>query len=160
MTNNLKFRSGQVQLHKLRVDSNTVISAGDLLYLDGNDVKPASEFPWDTDLETTQAAFADVFIGVSHQSSADGDTDDISVDLSPLAIYQFEVAPGTYEVGDLLAPAGLSSQLMSQQLEAVIDATQAIAFAAEYQTNAETQLRASFASAYHSASANANAAVG
>jgi len=160
MTNQLKFRSGQVQLHKLRVESSTVIAAGDLVYLDDDVVKPASDFPWDTDLATTQAAFADAFIGVAHQSSADGETDDISVDLCPLAVYQFDVASGTYEVGDMLAPDESSSQLMSQQLEIVADATLAIAFAAEYQANPATQLRTSFASAFHPASANVNAAVG
>lgn len=48
MSNRLRFRSGQVQLQKLRVDSGTVIEAGDLVYLDTDDVKPASDYPWNT----------------------------------------------------------------------------------------------------------------
>ena len=102
MANQLRFRSGQVLLHKVRVDGGTVIDAGDLVYLDGDDVKPASSFPWDTDLATTQAAFAAVFLGVAHQQSAAGETDDLSIDLSPHAVYEFDANSAAYEIGDLL----------------------------------------------------------
>ena len=34
MADKLRFRSGQVQLRRLRVDSQTVIEAGDLVYLE------------------------------------------------------------------------------------------------------------------------------
>lgn len=160
MANRLRFRSGQVQLHKLRVDSATVIEAGDLLFLDTDDVKPASDFTWDTDLATTQAAFAASFVGVAHQQSASGDTDDVSVDLSPNAVYEFDVASGTYEVGDALGPDELSSALMDQQLEAVGSDTLGIARAAEYKAATATSLRVTFASAFHTGSANTNAAIG
>ena len=92
MANKLRFRSGQVELRRVRVDSGTVIEAGDLVYLDTDDVKPASDFPWDTNLATTQAAFAAVFLGVAHTASADGETDDVSVDVSPHSVYEFDVA--------------------------------------------------------------------
>ncbi len=160
MANRLRFRSGQVQLHKLRVDSATVIEAGDLLFLDTDDVKPASDFTWDTDLATTQAAFAASFVGVAHQQSASGDTDDVSVDLSPNSVYEFDVAAGTYEVGDALGPDELSSALMDQQLEAVGSDALGIARAAEYKAATATSLRVTFASAFHTGSANANAAIG
>ena len=119
MANRLRFRSGQVQLHRLRVDGGTVLEAGDLVYLDADDVKPAKDFPWTTDLATTQGAFAAVFLGVCHQQSADGDTDDVSVDLSPLSVYEFDVNADVYEVGDALGPDEQASALMNQQLEAV-----------------------------------------
>ena len=159
MSNQLRFRSGQVQLRKLRVDSGTVIEAGDLVFLDTDDVKPAADFTWDTDLATTQAAFAAVFLGVAHQQSADGDTDDVSVDLSPFSVYEFDVNSATYEVGDPLGPDENASQLMSRQLEAAASAN-SIARAAEYQPAAQATLRVTFASAYHTGSANTNAAIG
>ena len=159
MANQLRFRSGQVQLHKVRVDSGTIIEAGDLVYLDTNDVKPASEFPWDTDLATTQADFAAVFLGVAHEQSADGDTADVSVDLSPLAVYEFDVASATYELGGLLGPDENSSALMNQQLETAA-LSLSIARAAEYKAAASTKLRVTFASAYHAGSANVNAHIG
>jgi len=160
MGNQLRFRSGEVQLHKLRVDSGTVLEAGDLVYLDTDDVKPASSFSWTSDLATTQSAFAASFLGVVHHQSADGDTDDVSVDMSPSAIYEFDVAAATYEVGDELGPDELASSLMDQQLEAVGTGTLAIARAAEYKAAAATTLRVTFASAFHVGSANVNAAVG
>ena len=159
MSNQLRLRSGQVQLHKLRVDSGTIIEAGDLVFLDTDDVKPASEFAWDTDLPTTQASFAAVFLGVAHQQSADGDTDDVSIDLSPHAVYEFDVNSATYEVGDTLGPDESSSTLMNQQLEAAVG-TSSIARAAEYKAAASTRLRVTLASAYHAGSANVNAHIG
>src|SRR5438128_14642 len=97
MSNHLRCRSGQVEPHKIRVDSGTVIEAGDLVWLDTNDAKPAKDFTWTTDLATTQGNFAAVFLGVAHQSSAAGETADISVDLSPFSVYEFDVDSATYE---------------------------------------------------------------
>lgn len=158
--NTLRFRSGQTQLFKLRVDSGTVIEAGDLVYLDGNGVKPAGNFPWTTDLETTQTAFCTLFLGVAWQASPDGETEDVSVDLSPHSIYEYDVASGTFEVGGLLGPDELSSTLRNQQLASVASTAAAIARAAEYKAAAATSLRVMFASAFHTGSANANASVG
>lgn len=159
MSNQLRLRSGQVQLHKLRVDSGTVLEAGDLVFLDADDVKPAADFPWDTDLPTTQGAFAAVFLGVAHQQSAEGDTDDVSIDLSPGSVYEFDVNSATYEVGGLLAPDESSLTLMNQQLEAAAG-NSSIARAAEYKAAASTKLRVTFASAFHAGSSNINAQVG
>ncbi len=160
MSNRLRFRSGQVDLHKLRVDDDTVLSAGDLVYLDTDDVKPASEFPFTTDLATTRGNFAAVFLGVCHQPSADGDTTPVSIDLSPLAVYEFDVEPGTFEVGGKLACDGDSDGLSNQQLAKVSSAATAIARAAEYKAIASSLLRVQFASAFHTASSNVNAAIG
>jgi hypothetical protein len=159
MSNHLRFRSGQVQLHKVRVDSGTVIEAGDMVFLDTNDVKPASDYTWDTDLATTQGTFAAVFLGVAHQQSADGDTFDVSVDLSPNSVYEFDVNSATYEIGAGLGPDENSSALMSQQLEAA-SSTASVARAAEYKAAASTTLRVTFASAYANGSANVNANIG
>lgn len=86
MANQLRYRHGDVQLRRLRVDSATVIEAGDLVWLDSDDVKPASDFTWDTNLATTQAAFAAAFVGVAHTPSAAGETDDVAVDVSPHSV--------------------------------------------------------------------------
>ena len=160
MANRLRFRSGQVQLQKLRVDAATVLEAGDLVYLDGDDVKPAKDFPWTTDLATTQGAFAALFLGVCHQQSASGDTGDVSVDLSPLSVYEFNVNADTYEVGDPLGPDEQASKLMNQQLEVVANANLGIARAAEYKAASSSLLRVTLASAFHAGSANVNAALG
>ncbi|MFW6125430.1 MAG: hypothetical protein ACOC46_04710 [Pirellulales bacterium] len=162
MANKVRFRSGRVHLAKVRVDSAAVIERSDLVYLDTDDAKPASSFPWDTDLPTTQSGFAALFLGVAHEQSANGDTDPISVDLSPDAVYEFDVASATYEVGDALGPDqdGANTQLMDQQLEAVASGSLGIARAAEYHAAATTALRVTLASAYYTGSANVNAALG
>jgi hypothetical protein len=156
--NNLRFRSGQVQLRKVRVDADTVIEAGDLVWFDTNDAKPAADFAWNTNLATTQAAFAAVFLGVAHQPSYAGSTEPISVDVSPSSVYEFQVAQAAYEVGQPLGPDANGSALMSQQLEAAT-AVNAIARAAEYHAGTSA-LRVTFASAHATGSGNVNADIG
>ena len=160
MANRLRFRSGQVELHKVRVDSGTLLEAGDAVWLDTDDVKPASAFTWTTDLATTQANFANLFAGIVHQPSAVGETDPVSIDLSPQAVYEFDVVSDTYELGGLLGVDGAPSLLVDQRLAKVANSTRAIARAAEYKSAAATLLRVQFASALHPGSSNINAAVG
>lgn len=157
--NKLRFRSGQVHLRKVRVDADTVIEAGDLVWLDTDDAKPASVFPWSTNLATTQANYAAKFLGVAHQPSAAGETAPISVDVSPDSVYEFDVSAAAYELGQPLGPDENASALMNQQLEAAVPAA-AIARAAEFAPAATGTLRVTFASAFHTSSANTNAAVG
>jgi hypothetical protein len=160
MSNRLRFRSGQVELHKLRVNGDTVLAAGDMVFLDTDDVKPAAAFPFTTDLATTRGNFAAVFLGICHQASAAGETSDVSIDLSPLAVYEFDAVAATYEVGERLACDGDGDSLESQRVAKVTNAAQAIARAAEYKATSATLLRAQFASAFHAGSANVNAAIG
>lgn len=160
MSNRLRFRSGQVELHKVRVDSATELEAGDLVWLDTDDVKPASAFAWTTDLATTQANFANVFAGVVHQPSAVGEADPVSIDLSPLAVYEFDVVASTFELGGLLGVDGAPSALVDQRLAKVTAASRAIARAAEYKAASSSLLRVQFASALHTGSSNVNAAIG
>lgn len=157
--NKLRFRSGQVQLRKVRVDASSTIHAGDLLWLDGNVARPASEYAWNTDLATTQAEFAAKFLGVAHQPSAAGESTPISVDVSPQSVYEFDVSLGSYEIGQPLGPDENLSLLMSQQLESALPAN-AIARSAEYTTAAVTTLRVTLAPAYSTGSSNLNSNLG
>lgn len=157
--NKLRFRSGQMHLRKVRVASDTLIAAGDLLWPDGSQAKPAAMFPWAGSLAATQAAFASQFLGIAHQPSTDGDASPISVDVGPHSVYEMDVSPATFELGQPLGPDENAGTLMSQQLEAAA-AANAIARAAEYAAAATATLRVTFASAYHTGSGNANAAVG
>ncbi len=160
MVNRLRFRSGQVELRKVRVDASSVIEAGDLVYLDGDDAKPASALTWDTNLATTQAAFAAVFLGVAHQSSDEGESSPISVDVSATSVYEFDVASGTYEVGAVLGPDASGTALMSGQLEGVVSRDLGIARSVEYRGSGATKLRVQFSSAFHTGSSNVNAGLG
>jgi hypothetical protein len=158
--NKLRFRSGQVELRRVRVDSATVIEAGDLVWLDTDDGKPASAFEWTTNLATTQGNFAAKFLGVAHQQSRAGDTDPISVDVGPHSVYEFDCAAAAYELGALLGPDEASSTLMNQQFETVASAAAAIARAAEFTSGSVSTLRVTLASAYSAGSANVNAQIG
>ncbi|MBT5019476.1 hypothetical protein OAF74_02010 [bacterium] len=156
--NKLRFRSGQVQLRKVRVNSNTTIEAGDLVWLDGNVARPAADFAWDTDLETTQADFAAKFLGIAHQPSGVGDSLPISVDISPDSVYEFDCSPGTYELGQ---PVGLDenlSSLMNQQCEGAL-AENSIARSAEFTNGTVSTIRITLASAFNTSSTNVNAAL-
>ncbi len=154
------FRSGLIQLIRLPVSSATVIEPGDMLFVSGGVVAPAADFTWTTDLATTQAAFAAAFVGIAYTGSADGETEPVSVDVSPLAVYESEANPAAFDVGDLLAPAETLSALASQTLDVVGSASLAIARAMETTTASSPTVRACFASSIHTASANVNAAIG
>src|SRR5690606_12988884 len=160
MANHLRFRSGPVQLIKASVEAASLIEPGDLVYLDVGSARPASEFTWDTNLATTQAAFADMFLGIAHEGSADGDTNPISIDISPHSDYEFDLDAGTYALGDLLGPDEAGTSLMTQQLEAVAAAARAIARIVELTTGTVSKSRVTFASAFSTGSANVNAQIG
>jgi hypothetical protein len=154
------FRHGQRKLVRGRVDSATVIEIGDMVWLDTDDVKPASDFTWNSNLATTQGDFAAKFLGIASEKSANGDTDPISVDVSEHAIYEFTVASATYEIGDDLGPDDDTTpspdELMDQQLVGTSAATSAIARSHEYKASASTKLLVSFYSAYYGSNINAN----
>ena len=157
----LTFRSGQIELRKFRVASDTIIEVGDLIYIDNsNQAKPASDFSWNTNLPTTQADFSAVFAGIAYSRSADGDTNPVSVNVSPNSVYEADATSATFEVGTPLAPAEGSSTLTTQQLETVADPLNAIARAAEYHEQSSSRVRFTIASAFHTASANINASLG
>ncbi|MCA9074675.1 MAG: hypothetical protein KDA93_06560 [Planctomycetaceae bacterium] len=160
MPNNLGFRSGQVVLQKFRVESTSIVEPGDMVYLDETHIRPASELTWNTDLATTQADFANVFVGIAHESSTDGEDAPVSIDVSSSSVYEFDVANATYDNGNPLGADGSGSVLLSQQLAYADPATQAIARAAEFVNQMTTRLRVTFASAYSTGSANSNASIG
>lgn len=145
-----RFRHGQMKLNKYPVASATVIERNDMLFFEAStlDVSPASSKEWDTNIATTQAAFADVFAGIAYEGSANLETADISVDNSPDAVYEFAVASATYNMSQFLGPDESSTTLMDQQLEAAVT-TSAVARPTEKATSAVTSLHVSFASVYN-----------
>jgi len=98
MTNKMRYRFGDENPRLFAVDSGTVIEIGDLLWLDTDDVKPASDLTWNTDLATTQADFAAKFAGVAMEASPSGETEDIRVGTT--GVYEFDCDAATFEVGD------------------------------------------------------------
>ena len=164
MANSFPYRKGPTELVSLPVDSGTVIERGDMVFLDTDDVKPASDFTFDTNEATTQAGFAAQFVGIAHEASADGDTDPITVDQSAESIYEFTVVSATYEFGDDLGPTLDTStspdELKDQELKAAAAATSAIARCFKRSGGATTSLYVKFAGAYNLGGNNTNAVVG
>ena len=109
------------------VDTGTVIEVGDLVYLDTNDIKPASSLTYITapasaalDLAATQAQFAAMARGVALDASASGDTSEIAV--ASEGIYSYPCASSTWEIGDLVGPDDDATPLLTDQQ--VINVTQ------------------------------------
>jgi len=99
-----RHRYGPQFVVHVAVDSATAIKAGDALYLDTDDAKPAGSFAWGTDLAATQASFTNVFLGIAladHPANS-GAVTNFPVDISPLSVYELTCTAQTHEVGDTL----------------------------------------------------------
>lgn len=167
MANSFSYRYGPRDPRKFTVLSATVVEVGDMMYWvkdsSSNEVYPASSYTWDTNLATTQGTFAAVFVGIAMESSASGDTDPISIDVSPHSVYEFAVPSGTYYHGDEFGPDEGSSSLLDQTLEKVSTSAAAIAKYAEKGASSQastTKLNVTFAPAFIAASSNVNAQIG
>lgn len=103
------------------------LAAGELAAIDGGYPVGVNDFTWDTDLATTQAAFAAALIGVSADRVRLGDplnyTDDPGL-ANPLfnqdGNFYVNVADDTYAFGDYIGPSkdGVND-LLSNVCEAV-----------------------------------------
>jgi len=154
-------RSGQQTLRSYPVASATVINIGDMVWTNSGEVKAAGDFTWTTDLATTRANFAALFVGIARTPSAAGETTNVQVDVSPEAVYEIDQASAAIDIGTPIGPAKQSGNLLeSQKVVATGDATTCIGYAAYDYQSATTRVRVTFASARHSASSNVNANVG
>ena len=84
----------------LAVDAGSEIEIGDLVYLEVDDVRPASTQADQSSLAANQELFHDKFVGVAMQQSPAGATDSIRVATS--GVFSCDCATATYEVGDLV----------------------------------------------------------
>ncbi len=99
-----RHRYGPQVMVQAAVDSATAINAGDAVFLDTDDVKPASSEAWTGVLATTQENFVNHFLGIAladHPANS-GAVTDFPVDISPMAVYEMDCASETHEVGDTL----------------------------------------------------------
>ena len=88
---------------RMPVDTTVVIEAGDMVYQDVDDVRPATSFTYvSADLPATQANFAAKFLGIALEASANGDTADITIGAK--GVYELACVAATFEVGDLVGP--------------------------------------------------------
>ena len=89
------------------------VSIGDIVGYDTatNYVIKASEFTWDTNIATTQTAFALIFLGASGQKKLAtearvfGNSTDNIVRVDCSGVFECDASSATYEFGDFVGPA-------------------------------------------------------
>lgn len=138
---------GDPPVVRFPVDSGTVIEVGDLLFLDTDDVKPASDQASKADETTAKQDFADVFAGIATDASADGDTADIPVAVPDgRTVYEFGVASGTFEVFDQVsAEADANGDVTADQnVESTTTNAEAIGYIAKRYGSSTTSVHVIF----------------
>ena len=141
MSDKMRWRHGDTEPFQGAVDSANVVEIGDLVYLETDDLRGADDLTYLSSLALTQEAFHDKFAGVAMARSRNGDTDEIRVAAG--AVYEFDCASATFEVGDLVGPddnAG-GTALTPQQVIAVATVNLAIGRVAERVASAATKVR-------------------
>jgi hypothetical protein len=154
-------RFGPATLKDYPVDSTTVVTKGDMMFLDTDDVKPAASFTWDTNIATTQAAFNNVFVGIAAEGRASGDAaTTIAIDVNPAGVWEYDQAADAVLTGGLIGPAKASGNALENQKVVECAAAAAIGRCHVGVGSSATRIQCTFGSARHTASANANAAFG
>ncbi len=100
MANTMRWRYGDTQPVMLPVDATTVVEIGDLIYLETDDVRPASAQADQLTEAANQELFQDKFAGVAMQASRNGDTQPIRV--ATAGVFEFDCLSATFEVGKLI----------------------------------------------------------
>ena len=119
MTDTMRWRYGDTNPVVTKpVAAGVAIEIGDLVAQDSSgNVTPASSATWTTDLATTQGAFHAAFLGVAMQRSLGSDNGTIRV--ATTGVFEMDCAAATFNVGDLVAPAqGTGNVLASQSVAA------------------------------------------
>jgi hypothetical protein len=120
MANKNRYRFGLKETAAYAVASDTVIEQGDMLGIDVATglVYPANDETWDTNLATTQAAFAAKFAGIAMDASPAGSTAPITVALT--GVFAMAQASATLALGASVSPAqvGTTEKIASQSVVA------------------------------------------
>lgn len=147
----MRHRYGQQMIVRVAVDSATEIEAGDLLFLDTDDAKPASSETWNTDLATTAAAFNNHFLGIAQADHAAGSgaSLDFPVDISPFAVYEMDCDDEAHEIGDMLTVVkATGNALLDAKLKKTTTAAVGCGRCVRRDPTSKTRVMARFQSAY------------
>lgn len=123
------------------------ILPGDLVFSavtsDISYAKPVTAFTWDTDLATTQAALALVFLGMATGRSRLGvtDTRDLKVLVNMDGTLEMEAVSATYEVGQYVGCAKAAGNALLQKVTAVATKSLAIGIVVENTLVAATRIK-------------------
>lgn len=108
------------------VDSATVIAVGDLLWLNTDDVRPATAQADQGTESLSQAAFHGNFAGIAMEASGNGESDPIQVATG--GVWDCTCPSASFDIGDLIGPteAGSGDTLQDQQVAGVSSVSEAI----------------------------------
>ncbi len=113
----MRWRWGDTNPVSVNLSSETSVSMGDLVYLDGSGVvHPASDLSFSSSLAATQSLFRSQFLGVAMQAKPAGTAGKIRVATS--GTFEFPCASATFTFGTLIGPDVNSqgSQLENQKI--------------------------------------------
>lgn len=142
----MRWRYGDTNPVVAAVDSASEIEIGDLLYLDGDDAKPASAQADEGSEAANQEAFAAAFLGVAMQRSRVGDTAPVRV--ATTGVFQFDCPSGTFEIGRMVGPdeGATGDALLDQQVVGVATSARAIGRIARRESDSVTSVLVAIAS--------------
>lgn len=125
-----RYHSGNVKLIEVLVNQFDTLKAGDLLYFAAPYARPAQALTWDTNLATTQATFANTFLGVCWEDlAASAGNRSVIVDISGESVYKFPLkVASVFPLRQRFGPAQSGgNELIADKLAEVAAATSAIA---------------------------------
>ena len=140
MSDKMRWRYGDTNPVVAAVDSGTVIEIGDVLWLDTDDAKPASDQADQGSETDNQTLLAVNFLGVAMQRSRSGDTDPVRI--ATTGVFEFDCPSGTFELGDLIGVDENTggTLLLNQQVDSVADSAYAVARVAKREPSATTSV--------------------
>ena len=126
MTTKMRWRFGDTNPVVAAVDAATEIAAGDLVYQDVDDAKPASAQADQETLVANQTLFAQKFLGVAMQTHLAGTAGEIRV--ATTGVFELDCASASFELGDLVGPVenAAGNALVNQQVAKVTSANYAL----------------------------------
>lgn len=124
------------------------VAVGDIVGLASNTLVRAEDEAWDTDLATTQTAFAAKCVGVSDQAKPAnvarvyGNSTDNLIRANTCGVFEMDCDSAQYRVGDYVGPAkATGNALLSQKVAASSTAARSIGMVVEDTAASATRVR-------------------
>jgi hypothetical protein len=116
-------------------------NGGDLVGISSNTLVKASDTAWDTNLATTQTAFAALFLGIVTQHHTDstkarvwGNSEDNKIQVATGGFWEMDCASATFTIGQYIGAAkDTGNALLDNKVVGVSGASLAIGVVCEYQ---------------------------
>ena len=140
MSNRMRWRYGDTNPVIAAVDESVAVEIGDLLYLDGDNARPASLQPGQETEAANQVCFAENFLGIAMQESRPGEATPVRV--ATTGVFEFNCYASTFELGNLIGVSEnlLGTGLLDQAVELVPTADRAIGRVARRESSSSTSV--------------------